>query len=161
MDIDDPGSDALGLPVSSFSVRFPLPYRVLFLLGLGGACWALNLHILSLAGIDTAAVLQTRPDSLSVNVNRSQHLYSTQSYTPSQTIYASIYKIVSIYFGLIGLSWVLFLLSTGGDRTRLDEFMFIPSITTVGLLFAATVPLSSTYKLYRSMLYQLVNLLRW
>ena len=154
MDIGDSGSDALGHPVSSFSVKFPLPYRVLFLLGLGGVCWASNLHILDLAGIDTATALQSRPDS-SVNVSRPRHPYSNQSYTPS---HASVYKIMSLYFGLIGLSWVLFSLSTGADRTRLDEFRFIPTVTTVGLLFAATVPLSSTYKVYRSILYQSVNL---
>lgn len=48
--------------LASFSEIFPLPFRILFLASLGVLAWGVNLHILSLLGIDTGQVLDVRID---------------------------------------------------------------------------------------------------
>ncbi|KIR43059.1 hypothetical protein I307_04195 [Cryptococcus deuterogattii 99/473] len=67
MDIDSPPSNSIPDPHShvtlpSFSASFPLPFRVLFLVGLATLLWALNLHLLAAIGIDISAVLDLRDD---------------------------------------------------------------------------------------------------
>ena len=51
-------SDAHG--DGNFSAAFPLGLRILALASLGAMCWASNLHVLSLLGVDTGAVLDVR-----------------------------------------------------------------------------------------------------
>ena len=67
MDIDSPpaplpdphaGHNHLTLP--PFSASFPLPFRVLFLIGLAQFLWATNLHLLNHIGLDTAWILDFR-----------------------------------------------------------------------------------------------------
>lgn len=48
------------LPLPEFSASFPLPFRVLFLIGLAIFLWATNLHVLHLLGLDTAYILDFR-----------------------------------------------------------------------------------------------------
>ena len=48
------------LPLPEFSASFPLPFRVLFLIGLGIFLWAINLHILSWIGLDVPWILDFR-----------------------------------------------------------------------------------------------------
>ncbi|OCF45854.1 hypothetical protein I317_00342 [Kwoniella heveanensis CBS 569] len=72
MDIDSPpspeyptGTDAsphkhIHLP--GFSSSFPLPFRVLFLIGLAQLLWAVNLHVLHLLGLDTSWILDLREE---------------------------------------------------------------------------------------------------
>ncbi|WVF69765.1 hypothetical protein IAT40_004544 [Kwoniella sp. CBS 6097] len=72
MDIDSPpspeyptGTDAsphkhIHLP--GFSSSFPLPFRVLFLIGLAQLLWAVNLHVLHLLGLDTSWILDLRDE---------------------------------------------------------------------------------------------------
>lgn len=67
MDIDSPPSNTIPDPHShvtlpSFSASFPLPFRVLFLVGLATLLWALNLHVLAALRIDISAVLDLRDD---------------------------------------------------------------------------------------------------
>lgn len=73
MDIDSPpidigGSDAHAghnhLELPEFSLGFPLPFRVLFLLGFAILLWATNLHILHLLGLDTSYILDFRDPDL-------------------------------------------------------------------------------------------------
>lgn len=48
------------LPLPEFSASFPLPFRVLFLIGLGILLWAINVHILSLVGLNVGWILDFR-----------------------------------------------------------------------------------------------------
>jgi hypothetical protein len=63
MDIDSTDVAAVAsppLPLPEFSASFPLPFRVLFLVGLAILLWAANLHVLSLLGLDVSWVLDIR-----------------------------------------------------------------------------------------------------
>lgn len=60
MDIDSPpaaapSNTALNLP--TFSSAFPLPFRVLALIGLAIVLWAINVHVLTLLGVDFASAV--------------------------------------------------------------------------------------------------------
>lgn len=54
-----PGSDSSSYPGSlqlpGFSASFPLPFRVLTLVGFAILLWAINLHVLSILGVDTVS----------------------------------------------------------------------------------------------------------
>ncbi|KAK8847440.1 hypothetical protein IAR55_005298 [Kwoniella newhampshirensis] len=58
--INDPHSTHKHLQLPSFSASFPLPFRVLFLIGLAQLLWAINLHVLSWLGLDTSWILDLR-----------------------------------------------------------------------------------------------------
>lgn len=66
--LNDPhnvGHTHLNLP--AFSVAYPLPFRVLTLIGLEILLWAINLHVLTSLGIDAAGALDLtdeHPDAL-------------------------------------------------------------------------------------------------
>ncbi|WWC67988.1 uncharacterized protein I206_101907 [Kwoniella pini CBS 10737] len=72
MDIDSPpspfnpdntqNSPHKHLELPGFSSSFPLPFRVLFLIGLAQLLWAINLHILSSLGLDISWILDLRDD---------------------------------------------------------------------------------------------------
>jgi hypothetical protein len=63
MDIDSPPTDTYDTPshthvtLPGFSASFPLPFRVLTLLGFAILLWAINLHVLSALGLDTSRAL--------------------------------------------------------------------------------------------------------
>lgn len=60
MDIDSPPSAApppASLSLPTFSSAFPLPFRVLSLIGLAIALWATNVHLLTALGLDVVRAL--------------------------------------------------------------------------------------------------------
>ncbi|WVQ98093.1 hypothetical protein IAU59_005215 [Kwoniella sp. CBS 9459] len=77
MDIDSPpspeyptGTDASPhkhIQLPGFSSSFPLPFRVLFLIGLAQLLWAVNLHVLHWLGLDTSWILDLRDEPNLVN----------------------------------------------------------------------------------------------
>lgn len=84
MDIDSPPSNSYDdLPLSAaqhaghyhinlphFSASFPLPFRVLTLVGLEILLWAINLHVLTSLGVDAASALDlTEDESAGVDNN--------------------------------------------------------------------------------------------
>lgn len=88
----------------SLSASFPLPFRILVLVSLGALCWALNLHVLHLVGIDTAVVLDIRSAS-----SPNEHIH------PS-TLYPPVYQLAACLAVWTGLCWILgFQVIAGGD----------------------------------------------
>ncbi|WRT64733.1 uncharacterized protein IL334_001667 [Kwoniella shivajii] len=57
-----PNSPHKHLELPGFSSSFPLPFRVLFLIGLAQLLWAINLHVLYTLGLDTSWILDLRDD---------------------------------------------------------------------------------------------------
>ncbi|KAG0148192.1 hypothetical protein CROQUDRAFT_655082 [Cronartium quercuum f. sp. fusiforme G11] len=51
------------LPTGHFSLLFPLPFRILFLISLGLLGWATNLHWLAQSSVQSDLLLDIRPDS--------------------------------------------------------------------------------------------------
>lgn len=158
MDIESPaaGSD-LGF-VSAFSITLPLPFRALFLIGFGGACWATNLHVLHLIGIDTAHILDIRnePSTSTPYTTRNGAIspLSLTVYAHPSTLYTPIYKILAAYFTWVFAGWALFRLLTAGMLDNLDKFKFIPIITSFGVLVALFIPFNPLHRRERSRLFE-------
>ena len=160
MDIDSPDASPEGL-VSLFSAVFPLPFRVLSLVGLGGLCWATNLHILDWLGVDVAQALQMphhkAPNglpshTLPYSVSESSCLGPT--YTHSSTLYRPIYKIVGTYISFVTSCWFLFYLLTRGDINSLNATKWVPAVCWTVVLVSTVLPLRDIYGTQRSYLYQ-------
>lgn len=160
MDIDSPDASPEGL-VSSFSAVFPLPFRALSLIGLGGLCWATNLHILDWLGVDAAQALQIphhkAPNGLPSHTPpylTPDPPYSGPVHTHSSTLYRPIYRIVGTYISFVASCWFLFYLLTRGDIGSLNATKWVPSICCTVILVSTVLPLRDTYGTQRSYLYQ-------
>ena len=160
MDIDSPDASPEGL-VSSFSAVFPLPFRVLSLVGLGGLCWATNLHILDWLGVDAAQALQKPHHKAPSGLPSHTPPYSapgspcsTNIYVHPSTLYRPIYRIVGTYISFVASGWFLFYVLTRGDITSLNTTKWVPSICFAVILVSAVLPLRDIYGTQRSYLYQ-------
>lgn len=95
---------ALSSVSHSLSAIFPLPFRILVLVSLGTLCWALNLHVLHLIGIDTAAILDVRSPT-----NANEHIHPSKLFPP-------VYQLAACLAAWTGLCWILgFKVIAGGD----------------------------------------------
>ena len=155
MDIDDP-HEPIG-QVSPFSVAFPLPFRVLSLIGMGGMCWATNMHLLEALGLDPSYVLQVRNDRYTLPSSlygRPYFPHNLASLSYVHALHPPIYRLLLVYFAWIAAGWFSFTYFTGGVATDLDAYKLIPTITWLGVIAAATMPLSPPLHLQRSLLYR-------
>lgn len=162
MDIDSPDSSPEGL-VSPFSATFPLPFRVLALLGFGGLLWATNLHILDWLGVDTAQALQIPHHKPSnglpshtppVSSPPSPLPFSGNLHAHPSTLYPPVYRVVATYISFVAGGWFLFYLFTQGDIGALNASKWIPAVCYTVILVAAILPLRDVYGVQRSHLYQ-------
>ncbi|KAF9502952.1 hypothetical protein BS47DRAFT_1356564, partial [Hydnum rufescens UP504] len=138
-------------------VTFPLPYRVLFLIGVGGLCWATNLHSLEALGIDTLHVLQIRSDkpSLPSSLYGRQYMpHNISSSSYAHSLHPPIYRLLFVYFSWIAAGWLGFAYFTGGSVANLDAYKLIPIITWLGVIAATMVPVSTVLQAQRSLLYR-------
>jgi len=153
MDINNPDASPEGL-VSSFSAVFPLPFRVLSLVGLGGLCWATNLHILVSLGVDSAQALQISHHKAlnGLPAHSSPYLPPDSPHPP--TLYRPIYRIVGTYISFVASGWLLFYLLTQGDISSLNATKWVPAICFTVILLSIVLPLRDMYGTQRSCLYQ-------
>ena len=133
----------------SFSINFPLPYRVLTLGIIGILGWATNLHGLNLLGIDAATALElstrhdrgTQPTSLPESPTT--HLPTHNGWklvTHPSSIFKPVYKLFA-QFGLVILaSWALFRHASSGKLELVDMFKFIPAVTMIFLFMLVICP---------------------
>ncbi|BGO93144.1 RHTO0S24e00188g1_1 [Rhodotorula toruloides] len=139
MDIDSPPIDA-SLPtdaLSAFGLRYPLPFRILFLSSLTVLGFASNLHILSHLGIDTALVLDVRLDAPPSTLPRTVPLSSLSNTAPSSTahppyvhpskLYPPLYSLAVAGLGWTAAGWLFFRLLTGGDPAAGERWRIEPA----------------------------------
>lgn len=146
MDID---TEPLVDTNSYFSVVFPLPYRCLFLVGIGILGWATNLHGLYFLGIDTGYALDIRRYNDTISQSRiplgvsNGHLNdrSTPFAHPS-TLYRPLYKILVSYGAITAISWLFFRQATAGFTSLTDSSKYIPSLTFVIIVMLLISPWS-------------------
>lgn len=155
MDIDAPPPDTISsLPLPEFSASFPLPFRVLFLIGFAILLWAVNLHVLSVLGLDVSWVLDIRDgDDGDHNVDLDTPLpistASSRTGTPDQfgavsrpestKLYGPVYRLFLIYTLWVGGGWVLFRLITGDDTSAMERWRgLIAAIALVPALLSLT-----------------------
>ncbi|EKM54533.1 uncharacterized protein PHACADRAFT_175055 [Phanerochaete carnosa HHB-10118-sp] len=144
--MDDPIREEI-----TFSARFPLPFRVLFLGGLGVLGWATNLHGLSALGIDAASALELsthQPHRLT------HHPYSaSEPDTPlptarggwklvphPATLYGPVYRLFFCYAIVLCLGWACYQHATRADVGLVDVYKFVPGVLMLFLLMMLVSP---------------------
>lgn len=142
MDIDTPvaGGDS-GLPLPEFSASFPLPFRVLFLVGLAILLWAVNLHVLSLLGLDVSWALDIRDG------DDADHLVSSDepkpprnvNHIPSSYLYGPVYKLFAAYSIWCFGGWAAFRFLSGDDTEAMERWRgFVGVVCIVPLAVSLT-----------------------
>lgn len=131
-----------------FSAAFPLPFRVLCLVGLGILGWATTLSGLHIWGIDAAGVLD-------LNNYDGYHLTSplpTNHRTgwklvqhPEQT-YKPAYRLFVTYSAWVSACWVVFRYATREGVESVDSFKFVPAIAALVVVTALVCPFNVFHK---------------
>jgi len=141
MDIDTPPTSLPSL-LADFSLRYPLPFRILVLTFLTVVGFATNLHILSSLGIDTSQVLDIRldhPPSISSNGNSNPPplVHPTKLYQP-------LYQLGLSGLGTTTVAWFAYKAMTSGIRKpeEFDDWKWFPAFVAVGLTLMCFVPWS-------------------
>lgn len=140
MDIDTPPIPVPPLLFDDFSLRYPLPFRILVLTFLTVVGFATNLHILSSLGIDTSQVLDIRldhPPSISSNGNSNPPplVHPTKLYQP-------LYQLGLSGVTATGVAWFVYRGLTNGLETReaLREWKWFPAFVALALTAVCFVP---------------------
>ncbi|KAL0579156.1 protein-ER retention protein [Marasmius crinis-equi] len=122
-----------------YSVSFPLPFRVLGLVGLGIIGWATNLHGLETVGIDAPKVLELR-------TNESLPRTTPRRLQGATTHYSNIYRVAGIYFGWFFATWLLYIFLSHGDTKLVDAYGYIPGLLAVAIILVLACPFRVFYK---------------
>ena len=98
---------------STFSSHFPLPFRILVLVSGGILCWALNLHVLHLLGIDTGLILDIRNTSSTASDGIG---HASSSHVHPSKLYRGVYQLAGFYAVWTAVCWIFgFQILAGGD----------------------------------------------
>ena len=145
-----------------FSAAFPLPFRVLCLVGLGILGWATNLHGLSIWRVDAAGTLElsvTTPDGYRLTsplpTDRRQGSWKHGQYVVG--VHRPVYRVFVAYAAWTVLCWLVYRYATHGDVSLVDSFKFIPAIATLCVLTALICPFNVLYKHERDRFLQYVS----
>ncbi|KAG2356458.1 EXS family-domain-containing protein [Suillus spraguei] len=134
------------------STSFPLPFRVLFLIGLGILGWATNLYGLHVLGIDAVSALE-------LHSGRTFLPTSSPSSRVSSSLRASympVYRLFTGYATWCFAGWSLFRLATHSDTTLVDAFKYIPALSSFGVITTLICPLELCQKRERDLFLQLL-----
>jgi hypothetical protein len=130
MDIDQDAQTPL-------AATFPLPFRVLFLGGMGILAWATNLHGLDLFGVDPITALGLRP--YDGNRLRSATLFN---HPPGYAFrhYNSIYKLFRSYSIWCICAWLSFRHATQDHLDLVDVFRYIAAVCGLVVMIGVVYP---------------------
>ncbi|OJT15779.1 Protein ERD1 -like protein [Trametes pubescens] len=142
-----------------FAAAFPLPFRVLCLVGLGILGWAMNLHGLHIWNIDAPNTLE-----LSLSAHDGRRLTSP---LPTATgwrhapagppPHRAVYKVFGVYAGWTLACWVVFRVATSADAALVDGFKFVPALAVLFVLTALVCPFDVLHKHERDRFLQAVH----
>ncbi|KFH48162.1 hypothetical protein ACRE_010350 [Hapsidospora chrysogenum ATCC 11550] len=119
------GDPAVEPELDSFSLTFPLPYRVGFLVTLAVWGWGLNLHYLYLHKVDVPFLIRYPARA---SPHHKPHHYST-------------YRLATVLSGLFGVSIVLFWLFTWRIPSRVVAYEWLPLTYLAALVAAFFLPI--------------------
>jgi hypothetical protein len=138
---------------SSFVVAFPLPFRVLFLAGLGILGWASNLHGLRLLGVDSASALDLRAHerasvpALPLSADgRHTHGAREPSADGAVSLSSPLYRLAICYGFWFAAAWLLYRSATYDDPALVNSFKYIPSVCALVVLICMLSPLDFMQK---------------
>ncbi|KAF8499751.1 EXS family-domain-containing protein [Russula emetica] len=138
----------------SFVIAFPLPFRVLFLAGVGILGWAANLHGLRLLGVDAASALDLRTierTPLPLIVVDGQHHAQAQPHgamieqptdtiTTSPSLSSPVYRLAFWYGLWCSAAWAMYHSATDGNAALVDFFKYIPAVCALVVLIFMFTP---------------------
>lgn len=141
-----------------FAALFPLPFRALFLAGMGIVGWATNLHGLNLLGIDAISVLGLRKTSQEyspVRVALPTHRGPGFKLVPNPAaVYDPIYRLSAAFILWCFFAWAVFRMTTHGNVVLVDIFRFVPAICALGVIIVLVCPFDVCHKRERDMFLQ-------
>ncbi|EKM80664.1 hypothetical protein AGABI1DRAFT_119253 [Agaricus bisporus var. burnettii JB137-S8] len=132
---------------TNLNLTFPLPYRVLFLVGLGILGWATNLHGLDFSGIDPISAFNLWSEGQKARIASRQMPHGNLVIT--STPYMAIYKIFFVYMAFCIASWTIYRSCTKGDDVLVDAFGYIPLVTILVIIIFLVCPMSVPLKYER------------
>ncbi|TXT08953.1 hypothetical protein VHUM_02427 [Vanrija humicola] len=139
MDIDAPPDAAAEiitpLELPEFSAGFPLPFRVLFLVGLALLLWAVNLHVLHLLGLDSSWILDIRDSDDTANTPP-----PAAGRPPSAKLYGPVYRLFLAYAAWCLAGWGAFRSLTGDNTERMEAWRGLVGVIMLAPLAAALLP---------------------
>ncbi|KAI6169455.1 EXS-domain-containing protein [Pisolithus thermaeus] len=110
---------------------FPLPFRVLFLVGLGILGWATNLHGLERLGVDGPGILELQDRSYLPLRSGSP---SRNKQPLAHAFYAPLYRLFVIYSTWCFGAWLLYRVQTRSTVALVDVFAYIPGVCILCIL---------------------------
>jgi hypothetical protein len=134
-----------------FDGLFPLPFRVLFLVGLGILLWAANLHVLGLGGIDVATALDLHTSDSGIALTSPLSLRYTGTNRKASGLYFPLYRMFVTYSACCFGAWLLFIYMVHGNPLLVDAFRHIPAICGLIILIGLITPLDIFQKRERDM----------
>jgi len=144
-----------GLVEIPFAATFPLPFRVLFLAGMGILGWATNLHGLNMLGIDAASALELRKTSTDYSPLRSplptRRSSGFKLVTNPGSVYDAIYRLFAVFSAWCFFAWAIFRFLTHGNVVLVDIFRYVPAICALGVSIILICPFDVIHKRERDM----------
>ena len=138
----------------AFAASFPLPFRVLCLIGMGILGWATNLHGMALFGVDAVSALDIR--------SHDEHSSRLLTHSPRQGVgfkvidvsyqkYTPIYRLLWSYSLWSLLAWIIFRFTTYGRLELVDACRYIAALCGLGVIGALVCPFEVFEKPERDM----------
>ncbi|KXN91012.1 hypothetical protein AN958_03079 [Leucoagaricus sp. SymC.cos] len=135
---------------TNFNLSFPLPYRVLVLIGLGIFAWATNLHGLHVLGIDAVGALELRTEGqIPRTPSHSNRLNLQSKHVSPSVVYLPTYSLFFTYGAFCFISWTLYRVCTKGNDVLIDAFGYIPLTTGLIILMVLVCPMNIVFKYER------------
>ncbi|KAF9222721.1 EXS-domain-containing protein [Gyrodon lividus] len=119
------------------AASFPLPFRVLFLVGMGILGWAVNLHGLQLLGIDGPSALEFHGAYIYFPLRSPS---SPGGHPSARAFYAPVYRFFAGYASWCFAAWLIFRVATHSDTALVDIFRYIPAVCMLGVLTVLVCP---------------------
>ncbi|KAF8838809.1 EXS-domain-containing protein [Paxillus ammoniavirescens] len=125
------------------SASFPLPFRVLFLVGMGVLGWATNLHGLQLLGIDGPSTLELHANHIYLPLRSPS---PSGSHPSARAFYTPVYRFFAGYVTWCFVAWLIFRMATHSDIALVDIFRYIPAVCVLGVLTILVCPYDVFHK---------------
>lgn len=124
------------------AAAFPLPFRVLFLVGLGILGWATNLHGLQLLSIDGPAAFAFSAGSHHLPLRSP----TSGGQLSARPFYLPLYRIFAGYTTWCVVAWLVFRVATQSDPYFVDTFRYIPAVCMLVVVTVLVCPYDILHK---------------
>ncbi|KAF8635246.1 hypothetical protein AX17_004019 [Amanita inopinata Kibby_2008] len=135
------------------SASFPLPFRVVALVGLGILAWATNIHGLLCFNIDVVSAMDLRIDGYPLKALNPLPAHRWNGHGQHKTTPQKIfYSISFVYFIWFLATWLIYVSATGGNPKIADAFGYIAAVAILVILIVLICPFPLLFKRERDKL---------